>query len=640
MSQSRDCGKQTVCGSWKGRHEAAMREQTVLSPAQCIMTKRAWALRTVLALTAAALCPAFSPPLRAPRTQLPGRPAAELAAGLFSQRLRRPLLARPGAGSAWAPGRGARVALRVQDGDAVNNLVRARLGAMRDGGAGDAQALLGAGLEAIRQARAAALAPTTENFNYIIYLVSRARGGASPAVLDNTLAALKAEGMSPDTKSFNLLLSAAKPRGAQRFAEDADPMARTLSVLASMHAERVPRDDFTYTLVFSACARLAKARVGGGRTGVGGVGVGGVGAGMGGARALRLARELVAELEMSRVEPSTYTINAAIDVFAKAAGGGAAVSACLDAALEVFAHLEGVDTVDACPGGVNRGAGHLVEGTEVRATNGGVLGLREDTQEKKKKRRATSVTYTSLLDLACAVVRFRGSAAADRQVAFELGVLALSELVATFREEPDVDLPRLGSMLIIALANSALGAGGAGQSSEAVCRASWVQVWLRQQGVAVKAGASAKLMSAISVALTQHSSGTLRPSCPPSAVIPAFFGDVQATETAGQVAGGGGARLLLWESLPPARVRQVRSLFGGGQAMLAEYQDRLESRETMGTRNRRDEDAVVFSIVGSRLRRSLEGERDALLDAAVGRLFMCTTCSCVNCTYRRPCTHA
>ena len=615
----------------------------LISPAQCTMTKRAWALRTVLALTAAALCPAFSPPLRASRTKVLGGPPAAIAARLLTQRLRRPLLALPGAGSAWAPGRGARVALRGQDGDAVNNLVRARLGALRDGGA-DAQAMMGAGLEAIRQARAAALAPTTENFNYIIYLVSRARGGASPAVLDNTLAALKAEGMSPDTKSFNLLLSAAKPRGAQRFAEDADPMARTLSVLASMHAERVPRDDFTYTLVFSACARLAKARVGGGRTGVGGVGVGGTGTAMGGARALRLARELVAELEMSRVEPSTYTINAAIDVFAKAAGGGAAVSACLDAALEVFAHLEGVNTVDACPGGVNRGAGRLVggapsDGTEVRATDDGVLGLREDKQEKKTKHRATSVTYTSLLDLACAVVRFRGSAAADRQVAFELGVLALSELVATFREEPDVDLPRLGSMLIIALANSALGTGGAGQSSEAVCRASWVLVWLRQQGVAVRSGASAKLMSATSVALTKQSSGTLSPPCPPSAVIPAFFDDVQATETAGQVAVGGGARLLLWASLPPTRVRQVRSLFGGGQAMLAEYQDRLESRETMDTRNRRDEDAVVFSNVRNRLRRSLEGEREALLDSVVGRLLMCT-CLCVNCTYRRPCTLA
>ena len=109
----------------------------------------------------------------------------------------------------------------------------------------------------------------------------------------------------------------------------------------------------------------------------------------------------------------------------------------------------------------------------------------------------------------------RGSAAADRQVAFELGVLALSELVATFSEESDVDLPRLGSMLIIALANSALGTGGVGQSSEAVCRASWVLVWLRQQGVAVRSGASAKLMSATSVALTKQSSGTMSPPCPP-----------------------------------------------------------------------------------------------------------------------------
>ena len=48
------------------------------------------------------------------------------------------------------------------------------------------------------------------------------------------------------------------------------------------------------------------------------------------------------------VEPSTYTLNAAIDVCAKAAdgagggsGGGASLSACLEEALRLFSYLQG-----------------------------------------------------------------------------------------------------------------------------------------------------------------------------------------------------------------------------------------------------------------------------------------------------------
>jgi len=96
--------------------------------------------------------------------------------------------------------------------------------------------------------------------------------------------------------------------------------------------KRVARDDYTYTLVFGACGRVARCD---------------------GPRGLRLVREFVREMTQQRVIASSYSLNAAMSVCAKAVHvhvksegrsdgrrGGASVHGCLDMALSLYACME------------------------------------------------------------------------------------------------------------------------------------------------------------------------------------------------------------------------------------------------------------------------------------------------------------
>lgn len=256
----------------------------------------------------------------------------------------------------------------------------------------DAHVVLSHGLEALDELHAANLMPTTENFNYILYAVGRAQN-ASPALLDRTLAEFIRRGLQPDTKTYNLLLSACKSRGPRvkmHAKASADPLQRTLELLTRMESARVRRDDFTYTLVFSACSRAARED---------------------GPRGLRLARDFVREMTTDGVVPSTFTLNAAIDVCAKAvrAGGPVAVASCLDLALSLFARLHTVS--DSGDGGVSceavAAAGMMMPAPPTSAP-GHAPGSGSPPACPQPAQAATPVTYTSLLDLASSALRARG----------------------------------------------------------------------------------------------------------------------------------------------------------------------------------------------------------------------------------------
>jgi len=268
----------------------------------------------------------------------------------------------------------------------------------------DAEVVLRQGLEALRDVHVANCTPTTENFNYILYAVGRARN-CSPALLDRALEALTQQGLQANTKSYNLLISASKLRGGPRRvggAGDAsgDPLARTLDILTRMKSARVLRDDFTYTLIFSACSRAARTD---------------------GPRGLRLAREFVREMGSDGVEPSTFTLNAAIDTCAKSVTAGAPVSSCLDLALSLFAQLRCEaavrDEISALSGRSRWGRSSNSEARPAMLTRE-ARGLVPDSgchqfqlhpqpRTPQPQPAATPVTYTSLLDLACSALRCR-----------------------------------------------------------------------------------------------------------------------------------------------------------------------------------------------------------------------------------------
>jgi hypothetical protein len=173
----------------------------------------------------------------------------------------------------------------------VNGRIRARMNQLHGE---DAETVINEGLKAIMDVRAADLTLTTENFNVIIYVICRARN-ASPALLDRALATLKAEGLRPNTKTYNFLLSASKPRGAVALrgaggsgGAAEDPLERTLEVLGMMDKDNVKPDDYSYTLVLAACSRLARRD---------------------GPRALRLARDYFEEMREAGIEPSTFTVH-------------------------------------------------------------------------------------------------------------------------------------------------------------------------------------------------------------------------------------------------------------------------------------------------------------------------------------------
>lgn len=175
--------------------------------------------------------------------------------------------------------------------EAATGRIRARMNQLHGE---DAETVLSEGLQALDDVRAADLTLTTENFNVIIYVICRARN-ASPALLDRALATLKAEGLRPNTKTYNFLLSASKPRGAVALrgaggsgGAAEDPLERTLEVLGMMDKDNVKPDDYSYTLVLAACSRLAR---------------------LDGPRALRLARDYFEEMREAGIEPSTFTVH-------------------------------------------------------------------------------------------------------------------------------------------------------------------------------------------------------------------------------------------------------------------------------------------------------------------------------------------
>ena len=175
--------------------------------------------------------------------------------------------------------------------EAATGRIRARMNQLHGE---DAETVLSEGLQALKDVRAADLTLTTENFNVIVYVISRARN-ASPALLDRALATLKAEGLRPNTKTYNFLLSASKPRGAVALrgavgsgGTAGDPLERTLEVLGMMDKDNIKPDDYSYTLVLAACSRLAR---------------------LDGPRALRLARDYFEEMREAGIEPSTFTVH-------------------------------------------------------------------------------------------------------------------------------------------------------------------------------------------------------------------------------------------------------------------------------------------------------------------------------------------
>ena len=264
----------------------------------------------------------------------------------------------------------------------ANALIRARLNQLQGE---DAEACLREGLRALEDARAARLPLDAEDGNLVLYVVSRARN-CSAALLDRALAALQQHGAAANTKTYNLLLGACKPRGqhARRpqhsdgREDDRDPLERTLVVLEMMERESIQRDDFSYTLIFSACARAARRN---------------------GARGLRLVQQFWREMLADGVEPSAFTLNAAIDVCAKASGAGGSLSACLEEAMLLFSYLQG----DA----------------------GGESGQR---RRRDGAGGPTAVTYTSLLQVSCLVLRSRVSTPDERARAFTVGLDCLAGL--------------------------------------------------------------------------------------------------------------------------------------------------------------------------------------------------------------------
>jgi hypothetical protein len=144
---------------------------------------------------------------------------------------------------------------------AANELIRARLNQLQGQ---DAEVCLSVGSRALDDARALRLPLDAEDINLVLYTVSRA-SNCSAALLDRALAVLQQHGAAANTKTYNLLLSACKPRAPharrQRGGggeETADPLERTLAVLEMMELARIRRDDFSYTLIFSACSRAAR----------------------------------------------------------------------------------------------------------------------------------------------------------------------------------------------------------------------------------------------------------------------------------------------------------------------------------------------------------------------------------------------
>jgi hypothetical protein len=144
---------------------------------------------------------------------------------------------------------------------AANELIRARLNQLQGH---DAELCLSEGIRALDDARALRLPLDAEDINLVLYTVSRA-SNCSAALLDRALAVLQQHGAAANTKTYNLLLSACKPRAphARRQhggggEENGDPLERTLVVLEMMELARIQRDDFSYTLIFSACSRAAR----------------------------------------------------------------------------------------------------------------------------------------------------------------------------------------------------------------------------------------------------------------------------------------------------------------------------------------------------------------------------------------------
>jgi hypothetical protein len=144
---------------------------------------------------------------------------------------------------------------------AANELIRARLNQLQGQ---DAEVCLSEGIRALDDARALRLPLDAEDINLVLYTVSRA-SNCSAALLDRALAILQQHGAAANTKTYNLLLSACKPRAphARREHEgggeqNGDPLERTLAVLDMMELARIRRDDFSYTLIFSACSRAAR----------------------------------------------------------------------------------------------------------------------------------------------------------------------------------------------------------------------------------------------------------------------------------------------------------------------------------------------------------------------------------------------
>eukprot|EP00277_Geminigera_cryophila_P044748 CAMPEP_0173081678 /NCGR_PEP_ID=MMETSP1102-20130122/17460_1 /TAXON_ID=49646 /ORGANISM="Geminigera sp., Strain Caron Lab Isolate" /LENGTH=181 /DNA_ID=CAMNT_0013956393 /DNA_START=135 /DNA_END=677 /DNA_ORIENTATION=+ len=105
--------------------------------------------------------------------------------------------------------RGSGEALEEKEGAAMA-MIRSRMNHLHGK---EAEEILDEGLMVLQDVRASKLVPTTDNFNFILYLISRAKN-ASPPLLDRALGALTQEGLEANTKTYNLLICADKPRTA------------------------------------------------------------------------------------------------------------------------------------------------------------------------------------------------------------------------------------------------------------------------------------------------------------------------------------------------------------------------------------------------------------------------------------------